>query len=113
MTLQLRKIDEKTVDKWLQAIGKLSKNLKVLLGDNLDSVYATESPEVTVRDYNVIIVAKEPVSGEIIEKIYELSARVCEETKSDFAIIPKIVTKNTVEADEYVWELERIGFKVL
>ncbi len=113
MTLQLRKIDERIIDKWLSAIGIFSKTIKRLLGESLDSIYATEDPEIGVRDYNVIIVVKKPLDDKTIEEIYDLAAKACERAKTDFAIVPKVVVKDTPEADEYVGVLERTGVKVL
>ncbi len=113
IALRLKKIDEKVIDKWLTAIGKFSKDVKLLLGDRLESLYATEDPEIGVRDYNVVVVVKEPLDEELIDKIYEISAEACEEAGSEYAIVPKIVVKNTMEAEEYVRILEKIGGKIL
>lgn len=93
IALRLKKIDEKVIDKWLTAIGKFSKDVKLLLRDRLGSLYATEDPEIGVRDYNVVVVVKEPLDEELIDKIYEISAEACEEAGSEYAIVPKIVVK--------------------
>jgi len=113
MALRLKNIDARNIDKWLEGIGKFSKKLKILLGDLLDSIYAPENPEINIRDYNVIIVVKKSLDEKTIDKIYELSAEVCDKINADFAIIPKVVVQNTQEAEEYVSILERIGAKVL
>ncbi|MGQ4895111.1 MAG: hypothetical protein ACP6IQ_10865 [Candidatus Njordarchaeia archaeon] len=106
-------MDERVIDKWLTAIGKFSKDIKLLLKDRLENLYATEDPEIDVRDYNVVVVVKEPLDEEMIDKIYEISAEACEEAGSEHAIVPKIVVTNTMEAEEYVRILEKIGGKIL
>ncbi|MHA1676703.1 MAG: hypothetical protein ACTSU6_05945 [Candidatus Njordarchaeales archaeon] len=106
-------MDERVIDKWLTAIGKFSKDIKLLLKDRLENLYATEDPEIDVRDYNVVVVVTEPLDEEIIDRIYDISAEACEEAGSEYAIVPKIVVKNTMEAEEYVRILEKIGSKIL
>ena len=112
MGLQLRKINEEIIDKWLAAIGLFSKDLKGFLGELLDGVYATEDPELGVEDYNVIVVVKEPLDEEMLDAIYVLSAKACEKIEGEFAIMPKVVVKGSPEADEYVRLLERVGTKI-
>jgi len=83
------------------------------LGDVIESVYVAESPEAGVRDYNVLIVLREAVDEGIIDRIYLLSGKACEEASCEFAIVPKVVVKGTQEANEYERLLEEFGVKVL
>ncbi len=98
MGLQLRKINEEIIDKWLAAIGLFSKDLKGFLGELLDGVYATEDPELGVEDYNVIVVVKEPLDEEMLDAIYVLSAKACEKIEGEFAIVPQCLRNSSFKA---------------
>ena len=111
MALILRTINPEIIEDWMIAIARFSKLLKGAIGDSIVGVYASESPEFGIGDYNVVVVLSTPITDDIVERVIEIAGEACK--RLNVTIVPKVVSTKDIEGKTYVEAMEGAGIKIL
>lgn len=85
---------------WKELINQYLKEILSLFEDRLVGFYASYDPNVTVYDYNVIIVVKDIPTDKDIEEVRAIARNIEEEAGLDTLIIPIVVEKGDIIEDE-------------
>ena len=111
MSLILRTINPDIIENWMMAVARFSKLLKEAFGGSIVGVYASESPEFGIGDYNVVVVLSTSVSDDIVERVIEIAGEACK--RLNVTIVPKVVSNKDIEGKIYVETMEGAGIKIL